>query len=127
GGGQGGATMRAAPAYVGIYGGVAVASAPWTWLRGGVFLETGDREAVGLHLGPRIARGAWVFGAGASALVAPYTLYGPTAHVGLRLPVGGAALVPGAELVAFAGGSDLPAGKVVTELLLAVGVEIDAW
>ena len=126
GGGEGSATMKIAPVYAGVYANVAIRSEPYTWLRGGVFVETYDRAAVGATVGPRLALGRWTTGVAATAVLAPFTLYGGSAHIGRRIG-SGAALVPGLELNVFPLGDDLPEGRVVSELLLTVGFEVDAW
>jgi hypothetical protein len=123
GGGEGAATLKIAPVYVGVYVSHAFNAEPWTWLRGGVFLETYDRAAVGGTLGPRVALGKWLAGAAATAVVAPFTLYGGNAQVARRFGT----LVPALELNVFPFGNDLPEGRVVSELLLTVGFEVGAW
>lgn len=128
GGGAGRMDWTAAPAYVGVYGAHAVSAAPWTYLRAGLFLELGDRAAVGGAIGPRVALGdRWVVGAAAQGIVAPYTLWGGSAHLGYRVVVGDAAIVPSIELAAYAGGNDLPHGHVAAQALVGIGLELDAW
>jgi hypothetical protein len=123
GGGEGAATMKIAPVYVGVYVSHAFNAEPWTWMRGGIFIETYDRAAVGGTIGPRVALGKWLAGAAASAVVAPFTLYGGNAQVARRF----GKLVPALELNVFPFGDDLPEGRVVSELLLTVGFEVGAW
>ena len=127
GGGQGMSVIRTSPLYLGVYASTAIAESPWTWLRGGVFLEAGDRSAVGGEVGVRVAHGAWVAGASGRALLAPYTLYGGDAQLGRRFAFGGTAIVPAVEVVTYIAGSDLPSGHVAAQGLLTLGVEIDAW
>src|SRR5688572_3612115 len=126
GGGAGEASLKIAPVYAGAYVSVATIAQPWTWIRGGVFIETRDRSAVGAQVGPRIALGRWVTGASATAVIAPFTLYGASAQLARRFGKN-TAIVPGLDFNVFPFGSDLPEGKVVSELLLTVGVEINAW
>jgi hypothetical protein len=126
GGGEGEATMKVAPVYVGVYTSVAVRQYPWTWLRGGVFVETYDRAAVGATIGPRVALGRWTGGVAGTAVIAPFTLYGGSAQIARRLGKD-TSIVPGLELNVFPFGDDLPGGRVLTEVLLTVGFEISAW
>lgn len=126
GGGEGVATMKMSPVYVGVYASAAVNAEPWTWIRGGVFVETYDRAAVGATLGPRIALGRWTAGAAGTAVIAPFTLYGGSAQLTRRLG-SGLAIVPGLELNVFPFGDDLPEGRVLSEVLLTLGFEVDAW
>jgi hypothetical protein len=123
GGGEGSSTLSIAPVYVGVYASHAVNAEPWTWIRGGIFMETYDRAAVGGTLGPRIVLGKWIAGAAATAVIAPFTLYGGNAQVGRRF----GKLVPALEMNVFPFGDDLPEGRVVSEFLLTVGFEVDAW
>jgi hypothetical protein len=123
GGGEGASTIKIAPVYVGVYANHAFNAEPWTWIRGGVFIETYDRAAVGATLGPRVALGKWTAGAAATAVFAPFTLYGGNAQVARRF----GKLVPALELNVFPFGDDLPDGRVVSELLLTIGFEVDAW
>ncbi len=127
GGGHGQAAWRASPTYVGAYARAAIQASPWTWLRGGVVLELGDRAAVGGALGVQILVDGWSVGGGGVALVAPYTLYGAAGALQRRVTIGGTHVAPGAELLVFADGDDLPGGTVVAQLLVSVGIEIDAW
>lgn len=127
GGGQGTMSVRPAPIYVGAHAAHAVNAAPWTWLRAGVFLELGDRSAIGVEGGPRVAVGAWRAGVSAVAILAPYRLYGGGVQLGRRIGRGDAAFVPAFELRAFAGGNDLPDDHVSVAALLTIGVELDAW
>jgi hypothetical protein len=126
GGGEGSSTMKIAPVYAGVYASVAIRQEPYTWMRAGVFIETYDRAAVGATVGPRLALGRWIAGVAGTAVLAPFTLYGGSAQLARRIGRG-TSIVPGLELNVFPFGDDLPDGRVVSELLLTVGFEIDAW
>jgi hypothetical protein len=128
GGGAGTEVVRMAPIDVGVYGQVAINEEPWVWLQGGIFAELGDRAAVGGSLGPRIRLGGdWRAGVAGVGIIAPYTLAGASGWLGRPIHFGGAALLPGVEVVAYVIGSDLPEDRVATQIGFTLGVEIGSW
>jgi hypothetical protein len=96
---------------------------------GGVVVETLDRTSVGATAGIRLAPegGRWRLAAGGVAVVAPATLWGPSAAGGVCTHAASLLLCGDLQLTAFLGGSDLAEGQVVTHLQVVGAMVFDAF
>lgn len=108
---------------------VAVMDEPRLAGYGGLVVETLDRNAAGavfgVELHPHHSR--LHLAGGGTWLVAPYTLYGPTATAGACFHASpGIGVCTDLQITAFIGGSDLPDGTTVTQAQLALGLVFDA-
>jgi hypothetical protein len=127
GGGGGQMLARPAPFHVGAFAHKLMTTEQPLWLRGGLFVEIGDRTGIGGAIGARTDLGRWIATASVQVVMLPYTLLGASAQLGRRFTRGTMSVVPALELVVYGEGNDLPDGKVDTQALLGVGVELDAW
>jgi hypothetical protein len=130
-GGAAGPVWRAAPFTFTLLADYAVNTQPWVTLFGGLRGEALSRGGIGALFGARVHpyEGLLHIGAAAVAIVAPYTIAGLLGEAGLcaRRALGEKiALCGDLEATAYFLGSDVPPGKVVTQLQLVFGVSFDA-
>jgi hypothetical protein len=129
GGGAGTFALTSAPFAIGARAATLVSDDPRLWAYAGAFLEFEGRAGVGLEAGARIAPGGGHLrlGAGVTAVVAPYTLAGPSLEGAWCLGLASGRLCAGGDLLLFVVGSDLPADRVAAEARFTVGWETDVF
>jgi hypothetical protein len=130
-GGASGPVWRGAPFTFTLLADYAVITQPWVTLFGGLRGEAAARGGIGGLFGARVHpyQGLLHLGAGVVAIVAPYSIAGVLGSGGLcaRRALGQKIGVCGdVEVTAYFLGSDVPPGKVVTQLQLVFGVSFDA-
>lgn len=130
-GGANGAVWRAAPFSFTLLADYAINTQPWVTLFGGLRGEALSRGGIGGLFGVRLHpyRGLLHLGVGGIAMVAPYTIAGVIGGAGLcaRHALGQKiGLCGDVEATAWFLGSDVPPGKVVTQLQIVFGVSFDA-
>jgi hypothetical protein len=127
GGGQGAAAVVRSPLTFSALVDWAIRTDPWLSAYGGVTAEVGDRGAAGGVAGIRIRPniGPVRIAGGATLIVAPYTLVGPTGSFALCGRSGATGYCLEGEATVFVDGSDLPDGQVATQLLFVLGVFVD--
>jgi hypothetical protein len=130
-GGLNGPVWRASPFTFTLLGDYAINQQPWVTLFFGLRGEALAKGGIGALVGARIhpLEGMLHLGVGGVAIVAPYTIAGVLAGGGIckRHALGPkVALCGDLEATAYFLGSDVPAGKVVTQLQLVLGVSFDA-
>ncbi|MEZ4365303.1 MAG: hypothetical protein R2939_03325 [Kofleriaceae bacterium] len=129
GGGAGALAVRPSPLVLTLGGAAAIRAEPAVAAHGALVLETLDRGAVGAMAGVRLPRlaGGLRLGVDAIAMMAPYTLVGLALRAGRCVALSpGMRMCPEVGLTSFVEGSDLAPGQVSSQLLLLVGVELDA-
>jgi len=127
GGGQGSSAMVRSPLTLSALIDWAVRTDPWVSAYAGMVAEVGDRGGAGAVGGVRVKPdlGPIRFAAGATLIVAPYTLVGPSASFAVCGRNGATGYCLEGEATLFVEGSDLPDGQVATQLQLLVGVYVD--
>ena len=130
-GGAAGPVWRAAPFTFTLLADYAISTQPWVTLFGGLRGEALAHGGIGGLFGARVHpyQGLLHVGAGVVAIVAPYTIAGVLGGAGLcarRVLGDKIALCGDLEATAYFLGSDVPPGKVVTQLQLVFGVSFDA-
>lgn len=126
GGGAGRSSVRSSPLVLGARVAVAINDEPRMSGYGGLILETLDRTGVGGEAGLELAPSTRArLRAGVVAMVAPYKLWGGALGGG-RCTRGGTRLCLDVDAGVFVGGSDLPTGGAVFQLVVSLGIGFDA-
>jgi hypothetical protein len=123
-------SRRATPLTITATGSVRTSYDPPLAVYGGLIVETIDRTSVGGVAGIRLQPegAAWRLAAGGVAIVAPATLFGPSASAGLCMRSSKSTrLCADGQLTAYLGGDDLAEGQVVTHVQLVGSVVVDAF
>ena len=121
---------RASPLTITATGSVRTSYEPPLAVWGGLVVETIDRTSVGGVAGVRLQPedAMWRLAVGGVAIVAPETLFGPSASGGLCMRSSKTThLCADAQLTAYLGGDDLADGQVVTHVQLVGSVVVDAF
>lgn len=127
GGGAGRAAVRGSPLLLGVRAAVAFRDQPRASGFAGLRVETLDRTGVGGEAGISLEPSSRVrLRAGGVAMVAPYVLWGAYLGGGRCSRAGGARLCLDVDADVMIGGSDLPDGAAVMQIVLAVGIGFDA-
>jgi len=95
---------------------------------GGLTVETVDRSGAGVVFGVELLPHNHLhFAGGGVVMIAPYTLWGANASIGVCGHVTrSAALCGDLQLTAFLAGDDLPEGRTVTQGQFVIGLVFDA-
>lgn len=123
-------TRRATPLTITAIGSVRTSYEPPLSVYGGLVVETIDRTSAGGVAGVRLQPdgGTWRLAVGGVAIVAPQTLFGPSASGGLCMKSSKSTRLCGdAQLTVYIGGDDLAEGQVVTHVQLVGSVVVDAF
>ncbi len=127
GGGAGRSTLRGTPLVLTAGASLAIRDRPPTSAYVAMVVETLDRTGAGGEAGVLLTPTTRTrLRAGAVAIVAPYTIWGAAVGGGVCWPVGGVRTCADITADVLVGGTDLPAGAAVLQLLLGVGVVFDA-
>jgi hypothetical protein len=127
GGGAGRASFRDSPLVLSASASLAIRDQPRTHGYAGIVVETLDRSGIGGEAGLMLFPSERVrLRAGAKAMMEPYTLWGATVGGGYCFPTAGVRTCADVSADMFIGGTDLPAGGVVSQVLLGVAVVFDA-
>ncbi len=127
GGGSGRAVLRDSPLVVSASASMAIRDQPRTHGYAGIVVESLDRSGIGGEAGLMLVPSERVrLRAGAIAMMEPYTLWGAAAGGGYCVPIAGIRTCGDLAASMFVGGTDLPAGGVVTQVMFGLAVVIDA-
>ncbi len=130
GGGSGESTWRLSPLSVSALATYATNTDPWVSVYGGLVFEGRNRAAIGGLLGLRLNPGAGrnrVSVAGV-AMGLPFSAYGATVGLGRCIGVeGGMGFCTDLEATVFGLGSDIPEGRIATQVQAVLGVAFDVF
>lgn len=130
GGGSGESTWRLSPLSLSVLGSLAIRTDPWVSVYGGLLIESYDRASAGAILGIRLnpGHGGTRISAAGTAIAVPFTAYGVSVGVGRCLGLSrGAGFCTDLEATVFALGSDVPKGRVATQVQAIIGVAFDVY
>ncbi len=127
GGGSGRATVRGSPLVLTAAAALAVRDQPRISAHAGLLVETLDRTGAGGEAGLTLTpRDDVRLRAGVVAVVTPYTIWGAAAGGGSCRPLAGSRICVDLTANVLVGGTDLPSGSAVLQLLVGLGVIFDA-
>ena len=126
GGGAGRSSTRTSPLLLSVSGAWLLGEQPRRAAYAGLLVETLDRTGAGGEAGILLPGRHLRLRAGAKIMALPYTLHGATAGAGLCSPREGMQVCAHLDADVFVAGTDLPDGGAVVQLLVGLGVVIDA-
>ncbi len=128
GGGSGESTWRFSPLSISALASLAIQTQPQVSAFGGLVFEGGNRAGVGATLGIRLNPRAGKTRVSAAGIVmgAPFVAYGVSVGLGRCHGVsGGMGICTDIEATVFALGSDVPDGRIATQVQAVLGIAID--
>jgi hypothetical protein len=126
GGGAGRASFRGTPLVFSASGSLAIRDQPRTHGYAGIVVETIDRTGIGGEGGLMLLPSERVrVRAGAIVIAEPYTLWGAAVGGSYCFPTAGMRTCADVSANMFIGGTDLPAGGVVSQVLFGIAVVLD--
>lgn len=130
GGGAGESTWRLSPLNISALASYAINADPWVSVYGGLVFEGRNRAAIGGLLGLRLNPGAGRnrLSVAAVAMGLPFSAYGATVGLGRCIGVeGGMGFCTDLEATVFGLGSDIPEGRIATQVQAVLGVAFDVF
>lgn len=130
GGGSGESTWRLSPLSITALASYATNTDPWVSVFGGLVFEGRNRAAIGGLLGLRLNPGAGRnrVSVAAVAMGLPFSAYGATVGLGRCIGVeGGMGFCTDLEATVFGLGSDIPEGRIATQVQAVLGVAFDIF
>ena len=130
GGGSGESTVRLSPLSISALASYAINAEPWVSVFGGLVFEGRNRAAIGGQLGLRLNPGAGRNRVSVSAVAMglPFSAFGATVGLGRCIGVeGGMGFCTDLEATVFGLGSDIPEGRIATQVQAVLGVAFDVF
>ncbi|MCP4443918.1 MAG: hypothetical protein GY811_01050 [Myxococcales bacterium] len=130
GGGSGESTWRLSPLSISALASYATMVDPWVSVYGGLLFEGRGRAAIGaligLRLNPQAGRNRVSVAAVAMGL--PFSAYGATVGLGRCIGVdSGMGVCTDLEATVFGLGTDIPEGRIATQVQAVLGVAFDVF
>jgi len=128
GGGSGESTWRLSPTSVSAIASLLIEQEPQVSVMGGLFFEGRSRAAIGATIGfrlhPRNSNNR--VSVAALAVGLPFSAYGVSAGFGrCRGVLGGMGFCMDLEATVFGLGSDIPEGRIATQIQAVLGIAVD--